>query len=110
MQSDLKLKHWFAKFNRTYWSGELPEHTIIFWEPPRDAQATTCPVYEVDHGQFQIKLDPAHKGCPDYWKILLLHEMCHLALWLKHPKHQHGKLFQQEKDRIYALGALKNLW
>jgi hypothetical protein len=36
--------------------------------------------------------------------------MCHVAVWQRHPKHQHGKPFQEEKNRIYAMGALKNLW
>lgn len=110
MTSDKQIKHWYAKFNRAYFGGELPEHTVLFWDPPPGAHGNTCPVYEVDRGQFIIKLDPALKGVSDYWKLILLHEMIHLSLWEKHPKHQHGRLFQDEKDRVYALGALKKLW
>ena len=109
MQSDKQLKHWFAKYNKAYWDGKLPEHTVIYWEPPPGAHATTCPVYEVDFGQFVIKLDPAMRGDSDVWKIRLLHEMSHLALWSKHPKHQHGKLFKAERERIFSLGAYNNL-
>lgn len=110
MQSDKQLKHWYAKYNKAFWGGELPEHTVIYWEPPPGAHASVCPVYEVDNGQFVLKLDPAIKGIPEFWRLMLLHEMCHLALWRKHPKHQHGRLFKEEQDRIYALGALRKIW
>jgi len=109
MQSDRALKNQFAKYNRKYWAGQLPEHTVIYWEPQNADAATTCPIYEVDHGQFVIKLDPYVKGLGKFWKINLLHELVHLALWVKHPKHQHGKLFKEEEARIYAMGAYTGL-
>lgn len=109
MQSDRQLKNWFNKYNRQFFSGELPD-VVVFWEPAAGAHAVTCPVFEVADNVFEIKLDPALKGVPSFWKIVLLHEMCHVAIWRKHPKHQHGKVFQQEKDRVYALGALRHLW
>lgn len=110
MVSDKQLKLWYAKYNRAYFDGTLPEHTYLVWECTAGARAGTCPVFEVDAGQFAIRMDPALRAEKDWWKIILLHEMIHLSLWEKHPKHQHGRLFQQEKDRVYALGALKNLW
>lgn len=108
MNSDRSLKHWYDKFNGLYFNGELPQ-IVIYWEPLSNADGSTCPVYEVDHGQFQIKLDPSIKGFPCLWKITLLHEMVHVKLWVKHPKHQHGKLFQTELSRIFNLGAYKKL-
>ena len=109
MQSDRQLKQAFGKFNRLFWDGTLPEHTVIYWEPLSADAGQTCPVYEVDAGQFVIKIDPMYKGSPKWWKVILLHEMRHLALWTKHPKHQHGKLFRDEEARIFALGAFKDL-
>jgi hypothetical protein len=109
MQSDRQLKNWFAKYNRKYWGGRLAEHTVLYWEPLSADAASTCPVYEVDRGQFLIKLDPYVRGLGKFWKVNLLHEMVHLALWEKHPRHQHGKLFRDEQARIYMLGAYKDL-
>jgi hypothetical protein len=111
MQSARQLRNAFLRFNRRYWNGELPEHTVLYWEPlPADKDdASTCPVYEVDHGQFKIILDPLYKSCGTHWKINLLHEMIHLALWVKHPKHAHGKLFKEEQKRIYLMGAYQGL-
>jgi hypothetical protein len=110
MQSDRQLRTAYAKYNRLFWNGELPLNTVLIWEPTAGNDAVCCPVYEVADGCFEIKIDPALKGEPCYWRIVLLHEMCHVALWRHHPKHNHGKVFKDEKHRIYALGALDKLW
>ena len=110
MQSDKQLVHWYHRYNREWFNGELPADTILYWEPPPDSHADTCPVYEVADGKFEIRLDPALKGVPDYWKILLLHEMAHLKLWPTHSRHQHGKIFQEEMQRLALAGAMKTLW
>lgn len=109
MVSDRRLKHWYDKYNAAYFDGQLPTHTVCFWEPMPEAGAT-CPVFEVDHGQFLIKIDPALKGVPCYFKLTLLHEMCHLKLWPKHPRSMHGKLFQEEMKRLANANAFKTLW
>ena len=110
MVSDRQLRLAYAKFNRLYWNSELPADTVLIWEPVPKCDGVTCPVFEVRDGCFEIKMDPALKGEPCWWRIVLLHEMCHVAIWRRHPKHQHGKVFQEEKNRIYALGALKKIW
>lgn len=109
MTSDKQLKLWYAKFNRLYFNGELPTDTILYWNPGNDAAAITCPVFEVADGKFEITIDPMYSGMVKWWKVLLLHEMIHVRLWPKHPKHNHGKLFEDEKARIFALGAYKKL-
>lgn len=109
MISDRRLKHWYDKYNKQWFEGILPNHTVLYWEPLVE-DGVTCPVYEVDHGQFLIKIDPSLKGVPSYFKIILLHEMVHLSLWPKHPRSQHGKLFQQEMKRLANEGAFKALW
>lgn len=110
MQSDRQLKRAYTKYNRLFWNGELPDNTVLIWEPTAGTDAVCCPVYEVADNCFEIKIDPALKGIPCYWHLVLLHEMVHVAIWKKHPKHQHGPVFVNEKDRIYALGALRKLW
>ena len=109
MHSDRQLKNWYLKYNRRFWAEQLPENTILYWEPLSADAASACPVYEVDNGQFLIKLDPYVKGLGKFWKVNLLHEMVHVSLWIKHPKHQHGKLFKDEIKRIFLLGAYKDL-
>ena len=109
MQSDRQLKLAYNQYNRKYWKGELPD-AVTIWEPYPKCDGVTCPVFEVADGCYEIKIDPALKGSPCYWRLVLLHEMCHVAIWRTYPKHQHGRPFQEEKNRIYAMGALKNLW
>jgi len=109
MQSDRQLRNWYIKFNRLYFGNELPEHTVLIWEPVPKCDGVTCPVYEVSDGCFEIKVDPALKGEPCYWRIVLLHEMCHVAVWRRHPKHSHGPIFRKEVDRLYSIGAYRRL-
>src|SRR6266704_3601735 len=110
MVSDRQLKHWYDRYNREWFSSNLPLSTVILWEPLVQADGETCNVFEVDHGQFMVKLDPSIKGFPKVWKITLLHALCHLALWPKHPRSQHGKLFQDEMKRLANENAFRNLW
>lgn len=110
MVSDKQLSHWYAKYNREWFAGELPHDTVIWWEPPSDSQGITCPVYEVRDGKFEVRLDPSLKGVPDYWHLLLIHEMVHIKLWPIHNRHQHGKVFQQEMIRLALAGAFKTIW
>ncbi len=110
MQSDRQLRLAYNRYNSRYWNGELPNNTVLYWEPTPKCDGVTCPIFEISDGCFEIKLDPALKGEPCWWKLVLLHEMIHVAIWKKHPKHQHGRVFEAEKDRLYALGALKKLW
>jgi SprT-like family protein len=107
--SDRQLKHWYDKYNKAYFGGALPE-AVVYWEPSAGNHAVTCPVFEVSDNVFEIKIDPALKGVTQFWKQTLLHEMIHVRIWKQHPKHQHGKLFQDEKDKLYAQGALRKLW
>lgn len=106
------LYRWFCKYNRQYFGGELPADVQVYWEPniPNDASGETCPVFEVAADKFKITLDPAIQALPKYWKMILLHEMIHVKLWRTNPRHQHGKLFEDEKARLVGLGALKKLW
>lgn len=41
------------------------------------------------------------------WRMTLLHEMAHMALW---PDRKHGKKFTAEMLRLAQLGAFDKLW
>jgi hypothetical protein len=110
VQSDLQLKRAFNQYNKKYFASSLPDNTILHWEPTPKCDGVICPIFEISDNCFIIKIDPAIKGEPCWWRLVLLHECIHLSLWKKHPKHQHGKAFQEEKNRIYSLGALRHLW
>jgi hypothetical protein len=100
MASHLSLRRWFNFYNRTYFGGRLSQDTVLRWEPtgPNDAHA----LKEIPG---VIQLDPAIKLFPRYMRILLLHEMAHLAI----PQHGHGKYFHAEIERLWQLGAFRPL-
>lgn len=108
MISDKQLKRWFCKYNNQFFDSTLPD-VLIYWEPPTASYAEICPVFDTGVG-FEIKIDPSIKGFHKMWKLTLLHEMCHLKLWPKHPRSMHGKLFQEEMKRLANANAFKTLW
>lgn len=107
--SDKSLRHWFNRYNKAYFDGSLPEDTQLIWEAC-SADASTCPVYEAADGKFIIRMEPGIKGFPLYWKATLLHEMVHIDLWAKFPKHQHGKAFNARMLKLAQDGAFKKVW
>jgi hypothetical protein len=110
MQSDRRLLLWYNVYNKKYFGDELTRKIELIWEPVPLCDGEACPIWELADGIFLVKIDPAHKGNLNYARLVLLHEMCHLAIWQKHTRHQHGPLFRNEQNRIYALGALRKIW
>lgn len=110
MQSDRQLIRWYNAYNKKYFNGELPASVTVIWEPIPACHGETCAVFEVEQGVFSIRIDPALKGVIAYARIVLLHEMCHLATWPQHPRHQHGRPFQERMLQLAHDGAFKNLW
>lgn len=109
MQSDRQLLLVYNRYNKDYFGGELTNKVEVIWEPYPKCDGVTCPIWEISDGIFSIKIDPALKAVPCYWREVLLHEMAHSHLWKTYPKHKHGKLFKDEIHRIFALGAYDKL-
>lgn len=101
--SDPQLKRWFNKFNSEYFGSELPENTLVWWEPCHGYLGHCSPL---DDDDWMIRLDPTLRFSHRLWKPTLLHEMAHLSL---RPYTQHGKRFLAEIDRLYSLGAFRKL-
>lgn len=110
MDSDRQLKRWYAKFNGLWFGGALPVDTVIYWKPLSENVGQLCPIFEIADGKFEINIDPRYSGTTWEWKLVLLHEMAHLKLWRKNPRHQHGKIFQEEMQRLALAGAFRGIW
>ena len=119
MQSERQLRYWYGKYNARFFNNTLPTTIEVYWEPPLGAAyGETVPEYEVlpcrrlqkidDH--FVLRLNPALRGWGSVWKMTLLHEMAHISLWESNPRHQHGKVFQEEMMRLAREGAFTKLW
>lgn len=110
MDSDRQLKRAYLRFNRRFFGGQLPHDTVVYWQPLSGDDGASCPVWEVAHNKFVITIDPRWSASKWVWQMILIHECAHLHLWRKSPRHQHGKVFQQEMLRLAMIGAFKGVW
>lgn len=95
------LRRIYNRFNRLYFSNELPDLEIV-WEPSDDSMATTH-TYEGE--PHRLTFDPALRGYRKIIKIVMLHEMIHV----QYPKIGHGARFKAEIQRLWKLGAYEKL-
>ena len=99
MPSHISLKRLYNTYNRKYFDNRLPQDTQIMWAP-MDSAHGKC--WQDEH---IIHLDPPLQANVRFARIILLHEMCHLAC----PESHHGKDFHREIARLFAAGAYKGL-
>lgn len=109
MQSDRQLRYWYHKYNKAFFNNELPQKILIHWKQLPMDWGSACQIGVGDLDLFYIRLNCTLKFVTQYWKIILLHEMIHVKLWKSHPNHSHGKLFRDETERLFNLGAYKKL-
>ena len=94
----------FLGFNRRFWDGALPTDTQVLWMPlPNDRVAET---ERLEGGRFVIRLSPSIAGFPRYYRLILIHEMCHVHLWGRRIA-WHGKVWKGELLRVLAAGAAR---
>lgn len=114
---DADLMYNFKKFRRRYWirSGLwIPEDTICKFTEIETGPQDNFPLLAECIGKFnKILITPelAYIYCAAH--TALLHEMAHLYIgtstnWNRNFE-GHGKTFNAEIDRLYALGAFQKL-
>ena len=55
--SDAQLRRWYCKFNEALWGDQLPEDTVLLWQPVRgDCMAET---WKLPDGKWQIAMSPS---------------------------------------------------
>jgi hypothetical protein len=109
----------FARYNKDYFYGALPENTVIAWadlSEYKDMGATE----RLPDGRFLIRIDPKMHAVLRQADMTLLHEMCHV----KRDLHiyitvgttkddlldDHGDSFQSCMIDLAKRGACQNLW
>lgn len=104
MLSDKQLRRWYREYNQRWFSGELPESIDILYAPITGClgDVIDCPAED-----FIIRINPQCAFDTRMVRMILLHEMAHVAVW---PYAWHGGKFQDEMQRLAALGAFKGLW
>jgi hypothetical protein len=107
MVSDKSLKRLYNRLNAAYFGNELPDVTL-WWEPCNDAIAITYEITDPEGNERElgIKFDPQVAAMWSIVKQRMLHECCHVKLWeCRNSVRHHGKLFWQEMDRLWQIGA-----
>lgn len=99
---DLQLT--YARYNKLYFGGELPDIPVRWGRTHSDNAA------EFWHDPIQIVIHPVIKRCGllKYARLVLLHEMVHVHLRDRKIK-DHGRIFQAEMRRILSIPAVTKL-
>lgn len=106
----------FKRWRKKYWVNHglaMPENvTCVFRKIKNNRDTHNAGMLETLATKYKIYVAPETKY--SYWAahIVLLHEMAHLYLQYNFKgwaSLSHGKLFQAEIDRLYALGVFRKL-
>jgi hypothetical protein len=101
---DRQLRRWYREANARWFGGRLPDDIDLLLAPHEGCSGVT---WQGDADSFIILINPAYALDKRVVKLVLLHEMAHVALW---PYKKHGRLFEEEMLRLAKAGAMKNLW
>lgn len=114
-KTDKALRGRYDKFNRKYFGNRLPKgkQVLVIWRKPFIAGHGAELCFPFEKNQPLVLVNPILKkiGAENYSIQSLLHEMCHLHLWVQGKSYKgHGWLFQNEMKRVANLGALRGIW
>jgi len=90
--TDQRLRRLFGKYNRLYWSSDLPDYSVSL---TKEFNRSRC-----EEAQRTILINADSYESDSALRADLLHEMAHVATNIRH-----GKLWKAEMDRIRSLGA-----
>lgn len=99
--SHLSLRRLYNFYNRKFFNSALPSDIELIWSPCDDANGKTDWI----DGHWRIRIDPALQAQPRFTRIVMLHEMIHVAK----PKANHGRVFKSERQRLWDAGAFDRL-
>lgn len=100
---DKELGRAYREFNKRWFDDALPHDVDVFFSPAEDCYGQ---VQEED-GSWTLQINPKYFIDHRIWKMVLLHEMAHLAV---RPYLRHGRAFQVEMTRLANKGAFRGLW
>ena len=107
-----KLKRAFLSFNRRYFNGRLPKETEVKYSKKifRKHHFLGHAIY-LKNALSLIRIAKELKRTPTIAQLVLLHEMCHIALMQQGRfLENHGTRFQKLMLKLAKKGAFKDLW
>jgi hypothetical protein len=97
------LRAQFRMFNKRYFHDDLPTVEVEFAKLEDQLRcAETC--FDHSGAPYKISLDTYLTELKNYAKIVLLHEMIHVAVGNKE-KAYHGQMWKKERKRLIDAGA-----
>lgn len=103
--SDRQLQRAYRHFNKKWFDNKLPQEIDTLFSPvDNDLYGY---VEMDDNGDWILQINPKYFVDSRIWKMVLLHEMCHIKLY---PDLSHGKKWQSAMVELAGKGAFRNLW
>jgi hypothetical protein len=117
MSKKSTLQKQFDDYNDEYFNGRLHD-VIVRWSKGKKLESDkedVCGYCHIPKDIFkpnEIVLSRKTRFKEWVWKLVLLHEMCHLDMYLldQIEEDHHGPLFQKAMLRLAKKGAFNNLW
>jgi hypothetical protein len=105
--NDKWLRASFRMYNRRYWHDVLPADLLVGFCKTNDSWSGITHFDE--NGQpYEVLIDSGLTKYPRYARLVLLHELAHVAVGNKERAY-HGKLWKQERKRLLEAGAFTQL-
>ena len=97
----------FATYSQLYFADRLPHVTLVGWSADLGEEPAVA-IFDPATKQYAIFINDRLEWSPELARLMLLHEMVHVAHWDYHD--DDDPRFQQEMLRLANRGALKGLW
>jgi predicted metal-dependent hydrolase len=102
-RTNKSLQHLYRTFNRAYFANRLDDEVAVRFAKSSRVSWLGCYV-----GEFEvIYLNPILKKSWRMTCMVLLHEMCHVAI---PGQHNHGPKFQKAMHALANCGAFESIW
>lgn len=114
-KSNSRLQHWYDKYNKLYFDGELPECQVGWSDQLEGCHLAGQSIQYIDedsgheHHVIAISSKIAEIDFA-FVQMVLLHECAHIKLIKSCGYAKHGKKFEEEMLRLAMRGAMKGIW
>lgn len=110
-KSPPNLNRIYAAYNHTYFRNRLPKVDLRYTNR-RFLGGSLAITLQFPGAFIAIRIWRGLADIPTFLRLVILHEMCHVKLLLKHPGQNinHNEPFQREMLRLAADGAFRGLW
>jgi predicted SprT family Zn-dependent metalloprotease len=107
VQDDLVA--WYAGYNQKYFGDELPKDVVLDFHL-HDPDKMGVTIFGTQDGFIHIEFNPEYIKSTKTLRMTLLHEMCHVQLFVEEQPDDHGPFWQSCMHRLANQKAMEDLW